>query len=55
MIRLIQKIKTSMIKRAIANLGDKSLQNVPPDVLDELADMVDCRRAELLAERKNNN
>lgn len=53
-MRLIQKIKESMVKRTIASLGDQSLQNVSQETLDELAEMVDRRRAELLAERKNN-
>lgn len=63
MIRLIQKIKESLVNHNTINgkcrlpsfIGDPSLRNVSPEVLDELAEMVDRRRAELLAEQCNNN
>lgn len=56
MIRLIQRIKALLSERNTINgkyqlpsfMGDPSLRNVSPEVLQELAEMVDKRRAELL-------
>lgn len=52
---LIQKIKAFLLSRDIHPywLWESTLHNVPEDVLQELADMVDKRRAELL-DRDNN-
>lgn len=49
-MRLIQKIKALLPKKDPIPwyLGDPSLRNVSPEVLEELAEMVDKRRAELL-------
>lgn len=57
MIRFIQKIKTLLSNKDPFPwyLGDPSLRNVSQETLDELAEMVDRRRAELLAEQCNNN
>lgn len=47
---LIQKIKTILPERDMYPflLWESTLHNVPPEALEELAEMVDKRRAELL-------
>lgn len=56
-MELIQKIKVLLLSRDIHPywLWESTLHNVSPEVLQELADMVDKRRAELLTEQCNNN